>query len=446
MRIVLSIIAAVIFFSIIGFAQQPQGDCEVYITSIPAGADIIVDGVPTNQITPAQIKGLVPGAHIISLEKDEYFGEKKVILQEGVVSRHEITLSLKPVKLRVHSDPYPAKVIIDNREIGHTPITATLENTGRFRLRIIRENYIPCDTILNLTERREYDFSAKLEESSFLTIKSHPSGADVFLDRVYIGSSPIDTALTYGVHSLQLMKGDYHLYQRMLELAPGERLIIEAQLEKLQGWLTVRDAPANTEIYLDGRLFALTPIEKRRVEVGEYDLTFHHREYEDQQESQLVVIAQDRETEIELDMRRKTLLRTIRRSLVFPGWGQQYIEQKTRGYFYTVGEVLLLAGVGVSTMLFNQAVNDYNEARNDYLKQIEPNNIAAARQRMIDRYDLVDKYDKQTRNLTYIAGGFWILNIVDIFIFKNRQPGFVNIKGDATDGIIRLRCQINFGR
>ncbi|MBL7191068.1 PEGA domain-containing protein [bacterium] len=435
----------ILFLLNFGFSQELTGGCEVYITSTPAGAEVSVDGNTTGMKTPCIVKGLNPGAHIFKLETGDYSAEKKIILQEGVLGRHEIKLALKPVKLNIRSIPANSNVILNNRQIGGTPLSTTLENTGRYSLRLEAEGYIPKDTLLHLSERREYSFTFELEAAGFVHIESAPAGADAFIDKVYFGSTPIDTQLTKGGHTLQLMKGDYHIFYQDFSLSPGERQEIHAELKKLHGYLTVKNAPPNTEIYLNGKFLALSPLEKYELDVGEYSFSYRHPDYEKPDKNIPIVITQERVSEVKLRMRRKTMARSVSRSVVFPGLGQNYLDRKTKAYLFAAGEIILLAGTTVSAALFNEAVKDYNEARGEYMKQIEPNSIASAREIMYDRYKNVDTYDSQVKAFSYMAGGLWALNIVDVILTKNQSYKGLRLQGGFSADADLLGYSITIG-
>ena len=402
-------------------AQQAGGNCTIYITSRPSGADIYIDNVPTDLQTPAMISGLTPGEHLIQLERGDYVAEKTVILEEGVFTRNELILRLPPVKLTFKSQPDSAMVILGSREIGSTPLAFELDDPGTFTIRFYKEHYIPLDTVIYFAERKAYRVSAELERSAFLMISSHPSGADIFIDRDFKGNTPLEAEISAGEHGLQIMLGDYQIYQRMISLHPGDSVEIAAELEKLKGRLTVQGLPDGAAIYLNGGYFGNAPLESAPLEVGEYEVTFSKPGYLPLKEPVKAVIVQDLETTIQLAPERKTALKGVLRSAVFPGLGQIYVEREFKGYLYTVSEIGLITATAASIILYNQAAVNYNSARYEYILQIEENEIIRTRRNMNDRYDEVTRYKDMRDGFIMLAAGFWLWNMLDVYIW-NEPP------------------------
>ena len=402
-------------------AQQAGANCTIYITSRPSGADIYIDNVPTDLQTPAMISGLTPGEHLIQLERGDYIAEKMVVLEEGVFTRHELILRLPPVKLSFESQPDSAMVILSSREIGSTPLAFELDDPGTFDIRFYKEYYMPLDTVIYFAERKAYRVSVKLERSAFLMISSQPAKADVFIDRDFKGNTPLETEISAGSHGLQIMLGDYQIYQRTIALHPGDTVEIAAELEKLKGRLTVQGLPDGAAIYLNGGYFGNAPLESAPLEVGEYEVTFRKPGYLPLKEPVKAVIVQDLETIIQLAPERKTALKGVLRSAAFPGLGQIYVEREFKGYLYTVSEIGLITAAAASIALYNQAVVNYNSARDEYLLQIEEDEIIRTRRNMNDRYDEVTRYKDMRDGLMMLAAGFWFWNVLDVYIW-NEPP------------------------
>ena len=402
-------------------AQFQQGNCSLYITSRPSGADIYIDGIPSDRQTPVMLTGLAPGKRLIRLERGEYVAEKEVILEEGIFTRHELILHLGRVKIEIHSQPDSVMVIVGSREVGSTPILVEINDPGAYNLRFFKEHYMPKDTVIHFPERITYQVSVALERSAVLQIDSDPPGADVFLDREIRGNTPLKTEVSAGEHGLQLMLGDYQIYQRIITLQPGDTIQISAELEKLKGRLTVKGVPDNASIYLDGAFFGYAPIESVPLDVGEYEVTYYKPGYIPLEEPVKAWVVQDLETVVELKAKRKTALSGVIRSALFPGMGQLYVERKLKGYTYTASEIGLLTAATASIILYNQAVNNYNSAREEYLQQIKEDEIIRTRNNMNDRYDEVEKYKLMRDAFTALAAGFWVWNIVDVYIW-NEPP------------------------
>lgn len=105
-----------------------------------------------------------------------------------------------------------------------------------------------------------------------LELATEPTGASVFLDGVFRGTSPLDLRLPSGPHSLRLEKFGYEPLVSSFELPPG-RSTLSPRLSPLElGTLEVRSKPPGAEVFLDEEFRGVTPLTARGVPVGPHSL------------------------------------------------------------------------------------------------------------------------------------------------------------------------------
>jgi TolB-like protein len=90
------------------------------------------------------------------------------------------------------------------------------------------------------------------------------------------------------------------------------------------------------------------------------------------------------------------------RSVLIPGWGQQYNDQAVKGYVFT-GVTLGLIGAGVFQRL------QYGNTHDDYM-------AAKSKEDATELYDTMTNQYEQSNLLFAIAGGVWVVNIVDAYL------------------------------
>lgn len=105
------------------------------------------------------------------------------------------------------------------------------------------------------------------------------------------------------------------------------------------------------------------------------------------------------------------------RSLLVPGWGQIYNNQDAKGYVFT-GVTLGLIGAGVF-----QRVQS-NKTHDEYMK-------ATSKDKATELYDKMSNQYDQSNLLFAIAGGVWVVNVVDAFI-SGTSASEVKISETAT--------------
>lgn len=86
---------------------------------------------------------------------------------------------------------------------------------------------------------------------SSLWVRSSPSGAQVFLDGVYRGRTPLDLRLAPGRYNLELRLEGYKTYQVVIRLTEGRTVRVNARLTPLLSELRV-ETSVRARVFLDG--------------------------------------------------------------------------------------------------------------------------------------------------------------------------------------------------
>ncbi len=124
-----------------------------------------------------------------------------------------------------------------------------------------------------------------------ISVASTPSGADVYIDDIYIGTSPLTkTGLTYGEHRVRLELSGYKPWEKTVFPLPGKPVEINATLEPSgheTGSINLQLAPQWSTVYLNGVDQGQTklsiPFIMSNLEEGTYDLKITRPGFEDYQ-------------------------------------------------------------------------------------------------------------------------------------------------------------------
>lgn len=99
--------------------------------------------------------------------------------------------------------------------------------------------------------------------------------------------------------------------------------------------------------------------------------------------------------------------RALEKSLIFPGWGQLHEKKYFKGVMFITAELIAITGAVVANHFGNKNYNKYRSAVTE--------SDALLFRKETERLD-------RERNLFIAAGiGVWIINMVDIYIFKKRM-------------------------
>lgn len=95
------------------------------------------------------------------------------------------------------------------------------------------------------------------------------------------------------------------------------------------------------------------------------------------------------------------------RSIILPGWGQLYKNEKTKGYALVASSVIMVLSSGVFHWL-------QKNAHNDYLKATEPDIIEK-------NYDRYNQLYKLRNNTVLLTSGIWLYSFFDALIVKSKS-------------------------
>jgi hypothetical protein len=120
------------------------------------------------------------------------------------------------------------------------------------------------------------------EEPASLAVDSTPSGAEVFVDDVYRGTTPLRITIEAGRHVVRVERTGYPSWQRTVTLTGGTSTRLEAALGGSVAAATVRFdvEPDDADLYLDGRFVAIVPGTSLRLDPGTYTFRFERAGFE----------------------------------------------------------------------------------------------------------------------------------------------------------------------
>jgi len=120
----------------------------------------------------------------------------------------------------------------------------------------------------------------------------------------------------------------------------------------------------------------------------------------------------------------KTALRAGLRSMIVPGWGQRYSDQRTKGTLFFIGSALAGVAWVVSDQIYDRRIDDLNDAKDAYLEaeQVELQEelwgtVERERRRASNAYD-----DREIASFAFI--GIYLANLLDsLLLFPGPSPG-----------------------
>ncbi|MCC6749194.1 MAG: protein kinase [Deltaproteobacteria bacterium] len=136
---------AVAAYRHLGRKPPPPPTATLEVTSVPSGAQVLLNGRDTGQRTPASLPGLAVGQSFEVRLAHAETDEASRLFQPTHPGAYQYAFALKPKEeeLTIGSTPEGAAVKLDGRDQGKTPLTLRLKRPARFTLVLEAEGYAP---------------------------------------------------------------------------------------------------------------------------------------------------------------------------------------------------------------------------------------------------------------------------------------------------------------
>jgi uncharacterized protein (TIGR02145 family) len=188
----------------VDFTMEPSFS-EITITTNPT-ADIFIDGARKGSGTYSE--RMLPGVYTVKAELAKHHPDQRQ-LTVMASKPQAIALNLKPQtgNLDVASTPFDAAITIDGKAYGTTPNTIKNLLVGTYTLTLTKQGYGTVTKTITIAEGKTTDINETLPSGMEVTIASTPSGAQLWVNGVSVGTTPYKATLGFGSHNLKLVNG-----------------------------------------------------------------------------------------------------------------------------------------------------------------------------------------------------------------------------------------------
>ncbi len=263
---------ALVLFGVVALAGYVFTARQVLIQIDPAPADISIRGsLPAPRFGDHYL--LRPGKYTLQADKPCY-APLETVLVVGAEKHQSFRLTLRqlPGKLSVRTHPkdLPAKeirdarVYLEGKEVGQTPLLELTVAAGVQRLAVQAERYQDHQsevTVEGCGRLQEMDLMLTPGWSD-VSISSVPTGALVLVDGVRVGATPVTLELPAGTHEVELSAEGHKPWRKRLVAEAGLPSEFNGiRLEPADGKLMLKSSPAGARVMVGKRYIGQTPLE-----------------------------------------------------------------------------------------------------------------------------------------------------------------------------------------
>lgn len=232
-------------------------------------------------------------------------------------------------RLDVTSEPQGATAFVDGRDRGITPLSVFDLKPGRHHLRCRLAGYEEQDRFFTVEAGRPLSRHVELEtEKGLLLVKSEPSGCNIAVDGVSVGSTPrlITTLDAKDAHQVTLRKAGYRPTTFEVRFSGRTPVMRTETLVLDSGVIDVITEPAGAEVTVNGIVRGRSPIQVKDVPKGRATVRLRMAGYAEETR-ELAVNAGDSQT---LSVSLKGLAGTLGLTTLPPG-GRLYVNGEFAG-------------------------------------------------------------------------------------------------------------------
>jgi len=196
----------------------------IAVLSEPGGSSVYLDGRLVGQ-TPFERKNLPAKSYKVRVTKEGCEDwEKEVDVEAEKKTEVYAELKAKEGTLEIQSTPPGAKVWLNGKEMGATPLSLSVK-VGNYLVRVFREGYEVHEEWVQAAAGRKAVTVSLKRILGDLTVQADPPGAIIYLDGKVAGTGKFEgKGLTPKVYRVRVVREGYEDWERDVLVEEGKKV------------------------------------------------------------------------------------------------------------------------------------------------------------------------------------------------------------------------------
>lgn len=258
-----------------------SGDSIIKVKSIPSGAIVALDGNVIGK-TPLTIKNASNAEHKVEawLEKEGIIKDLNILSEDNQIFQFkwddktytetiveiddlvsqspdgynfeivanpddkgkgrerpkasDIKYDLRKFKMEIFTEPQNLQVVLDNRDLGASPITVDKIGPGKHNLKLSKKKLIVFKQMVDSSKTKISNLDFNMFKLGRVLVASNPSRAEIFVNNEKLGETPKSIDLPFGEHDIEIRREGYKNETYKVNLEEGKTSELNINLASLR--------------------------------------------------------------------------------------------------------------------------------------------------------------------------------------------------------------------
>jgi formylglycine-generating enzyme required for sulfatase activity len=229
----------------------------------PAEAAVDIDGGLVVKLADRYL--IRRGVYTVNITSPRYYPvQQELIVGADRNQQYSYQLQRLPGHLRVESTPASGVEVWVNEELrGTAPLEVRNLSHGRHELKLVADRYLPYTEIIEIEglDQVQVHNVALTPAWSEVILKTEPAGAEVFVDDVQAGVTPLTAEILQGEHHLRIALPGYKAWTRALLVTANEPMTLPTiMLEPADAVVALDTTPSRAGVTVAGIYAGVTPV------------------------------------------------------------------------------------------------------------------------------------------------------------------------------------------
>lgn len=230
----------------------------------------------------------VASGSIIKTASHDSKGEIDMVLSEGLPAAIRILFGdannllpvapkiiEKPGGVSIRSIPPDATILVDEEEIGRTPLQGIDLDDGVHNVTVSKEDYWPLDTTIFVRSDVPSNLLIRLIPlKGSMSITTVPDSAGLLIRGIPAGLTPLDSlTMSTGSYAIQIQKDGYYQIDTTVTITRGKLADLRLIFRPLPSTISVYAKQTRASVMIDGISAGYSPIDNYLVAAGSHSIS-----------------------------------------------------------------------------------------------------------------------------------------------------------------------------